>query len=117
MTECTLGLKVSSGPDEQVGGSEVQPLGGVGSQGVGPARPGAAVAGVTRAVLRSRALVQPWLRGTQFAVQGSGAAGQKPLDEEQDLEDQAPMAGVPMNLLGASGDSLLWGAGVGSACC
>lgn len=60
----------------------------------------------------------PGSRGTQVCrSRGSGAAGQKPLDEEQDLGSGTHMAGVPMNLLGASGDSLLWGAGVGSACC
>lgn len=47
------------------------PWGRLGPRGVGPARPGAAVAGVTRAVLRSRALVQPWLPwNSSLPIQG-----------------------------------------------
>ena len=43
----------------------------LGPRGVGPARPGAAVAGVTHAVLRSRALVQPWLPwNSSLLIQG-----------------------------------------------
>lgn len=67
------------------------PLGAFGARGVGPARPGAAVVGVTRAFLGSRALVQPWLPwASVFADPGAqGLPVRSPPMKSRTLE-QAP---------------------------